>query len=173
MGGFVFNIYNARKSIYICIATGFVYCLLFIGIMSLFAEWICYACIFITELGLIALPVLFSFKYIEENKAAADINFSVDEKAVRSAAAKGYLAGAICTSFLFVAFSLCLCCGWNSIKLAVNVVDAAADFIMSTKRILIIPFIYFLIQIVVMITWFFGFMCVMSMCDMHASSIIP
>lgn len=60
-------------------------------------------------------------------------------------------------------FTLCLYCFFGSIKLAIDVVDASADFVMCTKRILAVPFTYFIMSVIVVIGWFIGYVMVMSM----------
>lgn len=62
-GKFFFDIYEASTPVFICIATGFAYCLAFIGLMSLFAEAICWFCVVITQLALIGIPCMFGYKY--------------------------------------------------------------------------------------------------------------
>jgi len=63
IGQTIFDTYTASTQVFICIVTGFIYCLLFIGLMSCFAEPICYLCLVITELGLIGLPVVLGMKW--------------------------------------------------------------------------------------------------------------
>lgn len=73
-----------------------------------------------------------------------------------------FLVLTIITGIVWCCCSMCLYCFWSSIKLAINVVDASADFVMATKRILIIPFVYFIVSVIVVIGWFIGYMMVMS-----------
>jgi len=73
-----------------------------------------------------------------------------------------YLAALIGAAIVLVCFTTCVCCCFKSIKLAINVVDASADFIMVTKRILIVPFFYFLLSMAVVFTWFPGYILVTS-----------
>lgn len=63
-----------------------------------------------------------------------------------------------------------MCCCFKSIRLAINVVDASADFIMVTKRILLVPFFYFLLSIAVIFTWFPGYVMVTSINPISATS---
>lgn len=65
---------------------------------------------------------------------------------------------------------MCLYCFYKSLKLAIDVVDASADFVMCTKRILLVPFAYFLLSILVVIGWFAGYILVMSMNEIHGTS---
>jgi hypothetical protein len=72
-----------------------------------------------------------------------------------------------------VCFFTCLCCFYKSIKEAINVIDASADFIIATKRIMLIPFVYFLLSIGVIVAWFFGYVLVMSINPIKASPYVP
>ena len=63
IGNALFDVYQATQPIQICFATSFAYCLLFIGILSLFAEPICWFCIVVVQLGLIGMPFMFGYKW--------------------------------------------------------------------------------------------------------------
>jgi hypothetical protein len=43
------------------------------------------------------------------------------------------------------------------------VIDASADFMAATKRIIFTPVIYFFVTLIVIIVWFAGAGCVMSL----------
>lgn len=73
------------------------------------------------------------------------------------------MTATIGAALVCLCFTACLAFAYKSIKLAIDVVDAAADFIMVTKRILIIPFVYFLLSMTIVIVWFGGYLAVMSM----------
>lgn len=45
MGSYLFDVFKSMTQIGICIGTSFVYCLIFIGLLSLFAEPLCYLAI--------------------------------------------------------------------------------------------------------------------------------
>jgi hypothetical protein len=67
-GQYLFDVLNASSPISLCLITGFVYCLLFIFILSLFAEVFCWLCIILVQLGLIVLPCILGYKYYTINK---------------------------------------------------------------------------------------------------------
>jgi len=64
---------------------------------------------------------------------------------------------------LSAAFLCCICCGYKSLKLAIDVIDAAADFLAGTKRIILVPVLYFFLQIFVFFIWLWAFLNVASM----------
>lgn len=89
-----------------------------------------------------------------------------------NATASLYMAGAIGAGLCAVLFALFICCFYRSIKLAIDVVDASADFIMCTKRILFVPFAYFVFMILLVMIWFVGYMGVVSLNKISAGKYI-
>lgn len=57
--------------------------------------------------------------------------------------------------------------------MAIDVIDASADFLAGTKRILIVPGVFFLCQIIVVIIWVGAMMCVLSMNEITVDESIP
>lgn len=78
------------------------------------------------------------------------------------------LVGVLCMGFL-----CCVCCGYKSLKLAIDVIDASADFLRDTKRILLVPMLYFVLTIIFILVWIGAYCCVASMNTIEADSLIP
>lgn len=57
--------------------------------------------------------------------------------------------------------------------MAIDVIDASADFLAATTRILLVPGIFFLLQIIVVVIWIGAVMCVVSMNKISADELIP
>lgn len=74
---------------------------------------------------------------------------------------------------LALGFFFCVCCGYSSLKMAIDVIDASADFLAGTKRILVVPGIFFLLQIITVCVWLACMICVASMNDITADNTIP
>lgn len=53
--------------------------------------------------------------------------------------------------------------------MAIDVIDAAADFCSDFKSILLIPILYFILTVLVFLVWFGCMLCVVSMNDISAS----
>ena len=53
---------------------------------------------------------------------------------------------------------LCIVCGFRSLKLAIDTIDAAADFLAKTKRIILVPVLYFFLTVIVVVVWLAAFM---------------
>jgi len=81
--------------------------------------------------------------------------------------------GIIGFAILACLFLCCLILGYKSLKLAIDVIDASADFLYKTKRIILVPIFYFLVTMLVIFLWLGSFMCVISMNKMEASQTIP
>ena len=83
------------------------------------------------------------------------------------------MIGIIGFAIIATLFLCCLICGWRSLKLAIDVIDASADFLYKTKRIILVPILYFLITLLVIFLWLGSFMCVLSMNKVTPSQTIP
>jgi hypothetical protein len=70
-------------------------------------------------------------------------------------------------------FLCCVCCGYESLKTAIDVIDASADFLAKSKRIIAVPFIFFLLQIIAISIWLPSMAYVTSMNHVAPSETIP
>lgn len=71
-------------------------------------------------------------------------------------------------------FLCCVVVGWKSLKLAIDVIDASADFLWKTKRIILVPIFYFFVTLLIFFLWLGAFICVLSMNDVTGSNgLIP
>ena len=72
------------------------------------------------------------------------------------------------SSIFGLLFACMIYCGYNQLKTAIDVIDAAADFLAKTKRILAVPVLYFIITMFVIATWMGAMMSLWSMGDIKA-----
>jgi len=79
----------------------------------------------------------------------------------------------IVVAIITVAFLCCIICGFRSLKLAIDVIDASADFIRDTKRCILVPVLYFFLTMVFLVYWLGAMGYVASMNEIEASTIIP
>lgn len=70
-------------------------------------------------------------------------------------------AGGCGVGFLF--FNCMLCCFWSKLQVAIAVIDATADFMAATKRMVIVTIYYFIIAIIVFLIGGFGVVGTISM----------
>lgn len=188
--GAIFNdIYISSRAMYASLAMGCVYCIVYIYLMSIFAEQIAWLCVILVQLGLIAASYgawIYRENFVEQYEEAklhyeqnkGSLSGEEQAEAEKSLMASENLvlyAMILCVTFgiLALTFLCAICCGYRSLKLAIDVIDASADFLRCTKRILFVPFLYFFLSMVFIISWVYAFACVCSMNEIEANPIIP
>lgn len=70
-GQFISDLHESQEAILISFGMGFVYSLVFIYLMSAFAETIAWLCVFLIQIGLLGLTAGSFFGYHEYNQMAA------------------------------------------------------------------------------------------------------
>jgi hypothetical protein len=60
--------------------------------------------------------------------------------------------GAIC-GVLSVVYLMMVCCFFKSLKIAIDVIDASADFLAKTKRVILVPIFYFFVNMLAIMVW--------------------
>lgn len=66
-------------------------------------------------------------------------------------------------------FAIMICCGKDSLGKAIDVIDAAADFIRDTKRIILVPILHFFITIIVSVLWMGCMLCIAATNEISVS----
>lgn len=94
--------------------------------------------------------------YLNEENSSADIikNFENQISSLNIAF--------ICFLILGFIFLLVVCCQYRNIAAAINVIDASADFLAQTKRIIGVSFLFMVITVVVVIVWVSAVFCIYS-----------
>lgn len=69
----------------------------------------------------------------------------------------------IVMGILCMCFSCAVICGRDSLKRAIDVIDASADYIAHNKRVILVPNLHFIFTLVFSIIWAGAFMCVVSL----------
>lgn len=136
--------------------TAFIYSLAFIYLMSIFGEILSWIIIALIQIGLITGSAVGIYAY------AAD-KFGTDTKSASIALIVG-----IVLAILSVVFLCMLCYGFRSLKTAIDVIDASADFLTGTKRIILVPIFYFFVTIIAIVLWLFAVLCIYSIGDIRA-----
>lgn len=80
------------------------------------------------------------------------------------------LAVCVIGAILGCCFFTCVICFMKSLKLAIDVIDASADFLNATKRIVFVPILYFFLIMVVLLVWIAAITCVASMNTINADT---
>lgn len=72
-----------------------------------------------------------------------------------------------------LAFLCCTVCFFKHLAFAIDVIDASADFLASTKRIIFVPALYFILSIVAILIWAGCFVCVVALNKVEADTLVP
>jgi hypothetical protein len=156
----IMDLYKSSRAIYICIATAIIFCFAYIYLMSFFAEQIAWTIVGITQISLFVGCGACIFEYLDKKDSTNPIY---------KESASGFLIGGIVVGLLAIIMLIMLICGFNQLKIAIDVVDASADFIRKTKRVISIPVVYFFFQVIAVLIWLFAVICVWSIGDINAS----
>lgn len=183
------DLYLASTAIWVSIAMAPIYCFIFIAIMSAFAETIAWLCVAVVQLGLIAGGVIcYMYRGVLTEKFATETdNMKVTgadkieaDVYVYGNLSKAYnqnmqylLIGMITFGVMALLFACCIVVGYKSLKLAIDVIDASADFLYKTKRIILVPILYFFVTVIVIFVWIGMFISVLSMNKITPSTKIP
>jgi len=168
--------YLSSRAIYWSFGTGVLYCFIYIYLMSAFAETIAWICVAMAQLGFIGLTVgcwFYRDAEIQKYESFKD-TWDKEQREDSEKNQKLALAGVILFAILSLAFCTCIVCGFKSLKLAIDVIDASADFLAGTKRIILVPVLYFFVTLIIVLVWSGSFMCVASMNTIHPDTkVIP
>jgi hypothetical protein len=73
------------------------------------------------------------------------------------------LVATVIVGLIALGFLCCLYCKYSALKTAIDCIDAAADFLAKTKRVIVVPGIFFLLSIFSIMIWLPSFGAVVSM----------
>ena len=150
--GAQFNeIYQARHSISVAIVLSVGLSIMFIQFMSWFAECLGWIVIVVTQIGLLLSIVFTGYQWKlkkEQYESYTDI-----QKENVSFEPKHYLYLCIFFGILNFVYSACVCCFFKQIKMALNVIDASADFLTMNKRVILVPIVQQGISIACILVW--------------------
>lgn len=173
VGKYFNDMYLSSRAIYWSFGMGLVYSFFYIYLMSAFAETIAWVCVVLIQVGLIGGSIMcwmMRSRSIEQN---AGIQLSPEVLKNAQKTQNMLMAGCIIIGILALSFFCCVFCGYHSLKLAIDVIDAAADFMAKTKRIILVPILYFMLTMVALLIWSGSFASIVSMNEIHPDPDIP
>jgi len=56
-------------------------------------------------------------------------------------------------------------CNWRSLRISIAIIETAADFFSDTKRIVLMPLLYFTVWVLIFVFWLWGVSGVASITD--------
>jgi hypothetical protein len=75
----------------------------------------------------------------------------------------GYFVGAGVTALGFLLFNCMMWCYWQKLQVAIAVIDATADFMAATKRMVSVTIYYFIIAVITLVVGGFGLVGTVAM----------
>jgi len=134
------DVLKAWPILVISLFLALIFCLLFMYLIEWFAAILAWVCIIASFLFLVALGFFFWFnKDSDKNKNSNNSTYNIIWASL-------CWAGALAI-FLFV------CCFCKALRIAIGVIQASADFITDTKRILLVPIAGFIYIVLFYIFW--------------------
>lgn len=162
-GVYLNDLYLSSTSIFVSMGSAFALCIIYIYLMSIFAEYLAWGLVILTQIGLVAVAGG-AFVYRGQlAKEATELGTTPDAEEQKSLMFMGIGAGIFAMLFACMIF-----CGYSQLKTAIDVIDAAADFLAKTKRILAVPVLYFFITMIVIAIWMGSMMALLSMGEITA-----
>jgi len=125
---------------------------MYLKLMDCFAVPLAYITILVIQVALVLMGY-YAYAY---SKSSSNSGSSSSEWSMWIAA--------ICWIFAGL-FYLMIACNWKSLRISIAVVETAAEFFSDTKRIVLIPLIYFGVWVGVFIAWIYGIAGVASISD--------
>lgn len=123
--------------------------------MSYFAETIAWFIVGLVQIGLLVGSGVSLFQWNNlksqdpENRDAETMNTLL-------------IIGTAC-GILAILFLICVCCFFQSLKIAIDVIDASADFLAKTKRVILVPVFFFIINVIAILVWLSAFVAVTTL----------
>jgi len=159
------DLYRASRSIYTSIALSIVYSILFIYFLSIFGETIAWICVVLIQLAFIGAAAAGYFAWTAQKEKVATLdqtdpasNYEEEKKTENF-----MMAGMGVFGLLALLFACAICCKFKELKTAIDLVDASADFLAKTKRVIGVPFVFFFLSIISVLVWSGSFAAVISM----------
>ena len=176
--------YKSSTSMYISMGLALVWSIVYIYLMSWFAETLAWCCVVLIQVGLLAATVGAYFLWEAEKTKLNDLraasNYDSKSEAEQEAFDKEkgqgpmqMLGALIVMAILCCAFATMVICGRDSLQRAIDVIDASADYIAHNKRVILVPNVHFLFTLIFSIVWLGAFLCVVSLNKIEADSLMP
>ena len=159
---------ESQGSLWVCSVFGLVYSILIIYFLANFAETIAWAMVVMFEVIMIGGCCICFWVWHSTLVLTKNMDFGtnnhVNKYAMESYAKEkmfeGVLLGIGALVYLFVMFFK-----YKHIKTAINVIDAACEFIIANPRIVVIPFVYFTLTIMMFLGWLWCMAAIISLND--------
>jgi hypothetical protein len=159
-----------------------IYSIIFVKLMSIFAETIAWLCVVIMQLTVLSITVFVGFQLKNQMDKIEVITLNEYELSEEELTASletenswrnKLMALTIALALFTTCFACCIYCKWTALKRAIDVIDASSDFLAKTNRIVLVPILFEILTLLAVGLWFASFTTVVSMNEISAHESIP
>jgi hypothetical protein len=152
---FYLSMYESRWCFVTCIAIALVFALIYIKLMDWLAVYLAWITIVVIEVAFV-LVGYYQYQYAQNIMNVQGEATSTSRIALTFAS----------FAWIFAAFFyLVMFCNFKSLRISIAIIETAADFFADTKRIVLMPLLYFGIWVLVFVFWLWGLCGVASITD--------
>lgn len=162
-GGAFADLYMARWVLLISIGICLIMTLIYIKFMDWCAYWLSWfsvGLVFVALVGSGVWVLMLRAQKIEDDPSYED---SSSATWLNVYAYSAFVAAAI--------YLLVMICMLQSLRVAIAVIETAADYFADTKRIIFVPLLYFFIGVLSFVAWTGAMICVASIGDISADNV--
>ena len=142
------NLINTWKTILFSMFMSLILSIGYIYFLSVMGEYVAWGLVFLVQIGLMGMSIG-SFYYYTQGS---------DNNKTGLAVFVGMLSGLISIVFCILVY-----CGWDQLKLSIEIINSSADFLAHTKRLLVVPVAYYTVLFFFFIFWLACMISVESM----------
>lgn len=172
--------YKCSTSMYYAMGLSLVWSIVYIYLMSMFAEPLAWCCVILIQIGLFAGSGALFYLWDDDNKRIAALkdtpqwsNYSDDQKSAIESEPMKILVLGVVVGIAALLFLCMIICKKGDLQRAIDVIDAAADYIAHNKRVILVPNLHFVFTFLFTLIWIGALLCVVSLNKINASSIVP
>lgn len=166
----------SSTSIFIAMGLAFVWSIVYIYLMSIFAEQLAWCCVFLIWVGLCAGAGFGFYMWQDAEKRTEALRKDKGYASMSEESKKVFdegpgsepmkmMAAMIVMGILCFCFTCAVYCGRDSLRRAIDVIDASADYIAHNKRVILVPNLHFIFTLIFSIVWLGAFLCVVALND--------
>ena len=156
------DLYGARYVVLGSFGIGFVVVVAYIWMMDKFAFWLAWVSVALIQISLILGG------WGAWHKRSDYLNDGNDDT---NEYAKYLQWTAIVTWIMALLWYVFMACNFQSLKVSIAIIETAADWFADTKRIMIVPFVYFILGLGILAGWTGCMVCVSSIGTITVESI--
>jgi len=162
-GGAFADLYEARWILLIAAGLSLVTTMIYIKFMDWCAYWLSWFSVLLVFAALVGSGVW--TLYYRADKIEKNASFA-DESEATWLNFYAWMAFILAGIYLLV-----MICSFQSLRVAIAVIETAADYFADTKRIIFVPLLYFVIGILFFAAWVGAMICVASIGDITVDDV--